>query len=162
MLRPPDAAADRPWGGHLDEIRDALKLALQRARGSGCIPRGTSSRATTLALKPFCCSVLQEFGYGQEAPRAVADGPYFHPTPDLVYRGSAGTIAIEIKVEEDWDHPLGQALGYLLEHQAVLHIRVPAGDRHGIPDALPMITEAEKRLECTGRARFMCIWPPGL
>lgn len=78
---------------------------------------------------------------------------------DLLYSKSGhGTIAVEVKVDEDWEHPICEPLGDLLEHNAVINIRVPFGQDKLDAGTRSLVSEAEHMLEASGRAGFIYVW----
>jgi len=157
-------ADDWPVGqapGELAGIVADTKDALNVARAGKQIPVGNSSKETEKALKPILSSVLSKYCYELvESPGWI---PHFWygpgRRPDIVYcRRGEGTLAIEAKVTEDWDHPICEPLGCLLGHNAVINIRMPSGhDKLDCDETRRLVERAEGKLEATGRAKFMCI-----
>jgi len=103
---------------------------------------------------------MSSYGYIFDPAKKV-QGFWSYRLLDLLYRTSAGqnSIAVEVKVDEDWGHPVCQPLGYLLEHNAVLTIRVPKQKDQLDKETRRLVTKAESMLARTGRASFIYVWP---
>jgi hypothetical protein len=143
----------------LDSMESSLKRLLFEARKKGDIPVDESSRKTERALKEILSPELEEkYGYELARQKSIQAFWWTHK-PDLLYTKSDGsTLAVEVKVNEDWKHPINEPLACLLEHNAVLNIRIPPrGDRLDAK-VRKVVKKAEDKLESTGRAKFMYIW----
>jgi len=148
----------------LNDVVNAIQPELDKARSEGRIPAAApqhKERATQPEIMPILSRALGRHGY-DKTDQTTLDAPYWpHRGPDIPYRRPDGhAIAVELKVDSDWDHPLNQEVADLLEYHAVLHVRVPPGSRHSASDAEAEIRKAQRKLEDAGRGRFMCIGPP--
>jgi hypothetical protein len=143
----------------LDDIERGLERLLLEARKKSVIPVGKNSRETECALKEILSPELEKYGYKPIPERPSIQAFWWTHRLDLLCTKSDGsTLAVEVKVNEDWEHPINEPLACLLEHNGVLNIRIPLGrDKLG-PKIRGRVTEAENRLERTGRAKFMYIW----
>lgn len=144
-------------------IADKAAEALRRARREGTIPVGCSSRDTEPEVLRVLEPVFKPFGY-LPSRRLPAKAPYHGvrgqlPDGAFMKRRDGTKFAIEVKVDEDWDHPLVSSLIDLLGYDAVLLVRVPPSALDRAADVRDLIAVAERKLEETGRARFIYVWP---
>ncbi len=160
---------------NLDEIAADARAALHLARHAGSIPVGTDSRATEDQVGDVLAPIMfDRYGYKALKSWNQKKNKYVYVRKsvpafwwgtghqlDLLYQneGEQSSIAIEVKVTEDWDHPICEPLGDLIGHNAVLNIRVPTQEDQLDKATRQLVTKAETMLEATGRAKFMCIWP---
>jgi len=159
---------EEDWGigeppPELSDIVLHLQEPLKQARREGRVPIGHSSRDTEPALLPIASPVFREYGYevDKQEIRKVKTGFWCGFKLDLLYRRPKdnSTIAIEVKVTEDWEHPINQPLKNLLYRNAVLGIRVPSEKDRLQRQTRILATKAESMLEATGRAAFIYVWP---
>ncbi len=154
------AIGDPP--ANLDQIAQDARHALCVARRQRSIPVGTDSTATEDEVGDVLAPVFDKCGYKALKKKSL---PAFWWGPghqlDLVYGDETeqSRIAIEVKVTEDWDHPICEPLGDLMGHNAVLNIRVPPDQDELDKETRELVTKAESMLEATGRARFIYVWP---
>lgn len=132
--------------------------ALASARAEGGIPL-QSSNTTRDALPAILAEPMARHGFvyaGKEAPVPMF---WWQHAADLAYqnRSSGLSLAIEVKVDEDREHPINQPLADLLSHNAVLNLRIPARGAGLEHDAARHAKQAEKLLEATGRVAFLVI-----
>lgn len=174
---------EEDWGigeppPQLANIVADLQEPLEQARRDGCIPVYTQkhpngdSKATEPLVQEILTCVLREYGY-QFAGSHTRVPAFWWGTGhqlDLLYRSpSQGTIAIEVKVNEDWDHPICEPLGDLMGHNGVINIRVPPElDKLECKDkklihspAWGLVKKAQRKLKDTDRAGFVYVWPEG-
>ncbi len=165
---------EEDWGvgdplGELQEVVVETEEVLSAARVDGRIPVRTErhpdgdSTATEEALRPILTRVLGGYGYRFAGTHNRAIGFWCGFDLDLLYdrQKDQSTIAIEVKVTEDWEHPINQPLKNLLHRNAVLGIRVPSEKDRLDRQTRGLATKAESMLEDTGRAGFICVWPEG-
>ena len=169
---------EEEWGigeppPELSDIVLHLQEPLKQARREGRIPIGHSSRDTEPALLPIVSPVFREYGYevDKQEMQKVKTGFWCGFKLDLLYRRPKdnSTIAIEVKVNDDWEHPINQPLKNLLHRNAVLNIRVPPElDKLACKDkklihspAWGLVKKAQDKLKDTGRAAFVYVWPEG-
>jgi hypothetical protein len=140
------------------ELINELQAAMEKARRDDAIPR-RNSVSTCKALRPVITPVLEGHGLrfdGFEKGRHAFW--WWHPV-DMLYRqmDGRGTLAIEVKVDEDWEHPINQPLAGLLAHNAVINVRIPTQGERFDPETRRIAAEAEALLSATGRAAFMVV-----
>ncbi len=142
----------------LSDIADQASEALVRAGGGGNIPR-CSSPKTEIAIDEVLSPIMNSFGYHASCSSTMVHAFWWGHRLDLLYeKRDSGTISFEVKVDEDWDHPLGEPLANLLGHNAVINVRVaPNGDRLD-PNTREYVCRGEELVQRTGRAEFIYIW----
>jgi len=163
---------EEDWGigeppPHLANIVADLQEPLQQARRNGCIPVYTQkhpngdSKATEPVIEQILTRVLHKYGYQFAGSQVSGIGFWCGFDVDLLYQRQEDRsfLAIEVKVNDDWDHPINQALKNLLHRNAVLGIRVPSEKDHLDRQTRALATKAESMLEATGRAAFIYVWP---
>jgi hypothetical protein len=144
------------------ELTAALKIAMRekmipvyKSTGKG------DSRGTEQRMWPIVSPILRERGYeftAGDMQTAGIHSCWWSHHPDAVYMSSSGnTLGIEVKVTEDWDHPVNQPLADLLNHNAVLNVRVGKEDDRRSFENRRLSAEAETLLSATGRAAFIGI-----
>jgi len=146
----------------LADIVADLRELLRQARREGRIPVGTSSESTECAISQVVVPVLcDEYEYEFAGMHNQEASFWCGFRVDLLYRRrrDGSTLAIEVKVNEDWGHPINQPLKNLLHRNAVLGIRVPSEKDHLDRQTRALATKAESMLEATGRAAFIYVWP---
>lgn len=155
--RPPD---------QLEMITDRLRSELRAARSGGNIPAykpngDGDSRETERRLQPILTRVLESWSYrfvASDRQTGIIPAFWWGHYVDLLYkRGDGDTLSVEVKVKEDWEHPVNEPLGALLRDNAVLNIRVGTQGDNRSPETRRLVAEAESRLSPTGRAVFLHI-----
>jgi hypothetical protein len=151
----------------LQRISADIEVCLREARRARTIPAYNSngigdSRATEALLESILSPLLhQKHGYefaGMDRGAPIIEVFWWGHYLDLLYRRPGGaTLAIEVKVTEDWEHPLGEPLGCLLQHNAVINIRVSSQEDQLDRTTRQLVQEAETMLANTGRASFLCV-----
>jgi len=158
------------WGdkvlvGELPNIVAGLQEPLKQARRDGRIPVCTQqrpkgdSKATEPVVEEILTPVLCTHGYQFAGTQTWGIGFWCGFYLDLLYRREKdqSSLGVEVKVGEDWKHPINQPLKNLLSRNAVLNIRVPADEDPLNQEARRLVTEAEGVLEGTGRAAFIYV-----
>jgi len=146
----------------LIEARDARKIEIPKPgpRGYSTPTAGEIERTLTPRLRE------PRYGYQLVGTEQWIDVFWWGRKIDILYRRRDDpkmALGIEVKVKEDWRLPLGQPLGTLPAHSAVVNIRVPLKEDRGPRDleVRRCILRAEAILEGTGRAAFLSVDPAG-
>ena len=158
-----DFAPAATWGrgdppGQLPVLAAAIDQVLTEARQRSTIAVRRSSRDTEDTIEVLLTPVMAAHGYRLRGRHLTVMGFWQGPQPDFTWQHVTGhTVSFEAKVTEDWEHPVCQPLANLLEHNAMVNIRVPAE-----PDQLTRMTRsivdrAEQMLVATSRAAFLTI-----
>ncbi len=173
---------EEDWGvgdpsPQLANIVADLREPLERALRDGCIPVYTQqrpegdSKATEPVIEEILTPVLCKYGYRFAGSQVWGIGFWCGFYLDLLYdcEKDQSSIGIEVKVNEDWNHPINQPLKNLLCRNAVLNIRVPPElDKLECKDkklvyspAWGLVKKAQDKLKDAGRAAFVYVWPEG-
>jgi len=159
-----DWAVGEPVEGFAERV-EAMAAALREARRLGQIPRATSTE-TEKAVHQALLPVLSDFEGGPRLPGEpkTYDAFWSGRKWDLLYRerGARRRMGIEVKTQEDWEHPLGHPVCYLGAFDCMVTVRVPPGGdspvrKHG-QKPREHVTRAEHMLAATGRAAFIYVW----
>jgi len=153
-------------GGPPPELSDIvvhLQEPLKQGRREGRIPVGSKSVPTEPVIEEILTPVLCKYGYQFAGSQVCGSGFWCGFKLDLLYRRPKdnSTIGIEVKVREDWEHPINQPLKNLVHRNAVLGIRVPSEKDPLDRQRRALATKAESMLEATGSAAFVYVWPEG-
>jgi len=135
-----------------------LQAVMDKARRNGEIPQ-RNSPLTCQALTPVIEPVLKSHGFHFDGfERGSPAFWWWHPV-DMLFRleDGRGTLAIEGKVDEDWEHPINQPLAALLGHNAVINVRIPTHADRLDSETRRLVDQAEALLAATDRAAFMVV-----
>ncbi len=150
----------------LKELCAAAEPVLREAKKRGAIPKLKAGRregdsvATEPEIERLLTPVFGRFGYKCQDSGHTMFGFWWRRNTDILYRHEDGsTLAVEVKADEvnDWKLPLGQPLGNLLAHSAVINIRVPHKPDPRPEDIKRFVEVAEGMLADTGRAGFLYV-----
>lgn len=161
-------APEEEWGfgdklSELPAIAGSLRTALQDARRAGDIGRTDDSRATEAALEHVLAPVFARHGFrfiARDRSIPIIRAFWWGHYPDLLFEApDRRSLAVEVKVTEDWEHPLGEPLACLLAHNAVVNVRVSIQADPVPPSVRSLVGRAEDALRASGRAEFIYVEP---
>jgi hypothetical protein len=144
----------------LKDITKTIDRAVRAAVKKGELPiikkgRGDSV-ATEEPLGRVLSGPLRDKHRLSRVDKWTTQAPGWCHDTDLAFADDEGrSLAIEVKVEENWDHPLGEPLACLLGYNAVVNVRMRHTDDRVEKKVRALITSAERELVDRGRAGFV-------
>jgi hypothetical protein len=160
------------WGlgqppDRFDAIVTEIDLASRNAFAQGNLPGrklngAGDSRATEELLERILSPILERYGYfflARDRKTRIIPAFWWGHWVDILYRNreTDHSLNIEVKVTEDWNHPIDEPLAGLLRDSAVINVRVGNEGNRRSSAVKDLVSRAEGLLEGTGRVRFLYV-----
>jgi hypothetical protein len=158
------------WGlgqppDRFDPMVTEIELASRNAYEHGTLPGrklngAGDSRATEELLERISSSILEKYGYSfvaRDRRTGIIPAFWWGHWVDILYRKreTGDSLSIEVKVTEDWNHPINEPLAGLLRDSAVINVRVGNQGNRRSSAVQDLVSRAVGLLEETGRVRFL-------